>query len=44
MVEALGLPLSSAPAIDDRPARQVARAFEGVAAHHLGVDLRSRDD
>lgn len=44
MVEALGVPLSEAPAIEDRPARQVARAFEGVAAHHLGVDLRARDD
>ncbi|WP_157260836.1 DNA repair protein RecO [Patulibacter minatonensis] len=44
MVQALGAPLSEAPSIDDRPARQVARAFEGVAAHHLGVDLRPRDD
>lgn len=44
MVEAMGAPLSEAPALVDRPARQVARAFEGVAAHHLGVDLRARDD
>lgn len=44
MVEALGVPLAAAPALDERPARQVARAFEGIAMHHLGVDLRARDD
>lgn len=43
MVGAMGAPLAEAPALVDRPARQVARAFEGVAAHHLGVDLRARD-
>jgi DNA repair protein RecO (recombination protein O) len=44
MVEAMGAPLADAPPLGDRPGRQVARAFEGVAAHHLGVDLRARDD
>ncbi|MEV4422103.1 DNA repair protein RecO [Patulibacter sp. NPDC049589] len=44
MVEALGAPLSEAPPLEERAGRQVARAFEGIAAHHLGVDLRGRDD
>lgn len=44
MVAAMGAPLAEAPALEDRPGRQVARAFEGIAAHHLGVDLRARDD
>lgn len=44
MVAALGAPLADAPALEERPGRQVARAFEGIAAHHLGVDLRPRDD
>lgn len=44
MVEAMGAPLAEAPVLADRSARQVARAFEGIAAHHLGVDLRPRDD
>jgi DNA repair protein RecO (recombination protein O) len=44
MVAAMGAPLAEAPRIEDRPARQVARAFEGVAAHHLGVDLRAREE
>ncbi|MDO9407658.1 DNA repair protein RecO [Patulibacter sp.] len=44
MVDALGAPLSAAPRLGERPSRQVARAFEGIAMHHLGVDLRARDD
>lgn len=44
MVAALGAPLADAPELAERPGRQVARAFEGIAAHHLGVDLRARDD
>jgi DNA repair protein RecO (recombination protein O) len=44
MVEALGRPLSEAPTLEDRPGRQVARAFEGIAVQHLGVDLRPRDE
>ena len=44
MVAALGAPLAEAPELEDRPGRQVARAFEGIAAHHLGVDLRARDE
>lgn len=44
MVAALGAPLADAPRIEERPGRQVARAFEGIAVHHLGVDLRARDD
>jgi DNA repair protein RecO (recombination protein O) len=44
MVAALGAPLADAPEVGERAARQAARAFEGIAAHHLGVDLRGRDD
>lgn len=44
MVGALGAPLAAAPELDERPARQVARAFEGIAAHHLGVDLRAGEE
>lgn len=44
MVDALGVPLSEAPQVDARPARQIHRAIEGLAVHHLGVDLRPRDE
>ncbi|MGX6447592.1 DNA repair protein RecO [Patulibacter sp. S7RM1-6] len=43
MVAALGRPLADAPDLPERPARQVARAIEGLAHHHLGVDLRARE-
>jgi DNA repair protein RecO (recombination protein O) len=42
MVEALGVPLADAPHVEERPARQVERAVEGLAVQHLGVDLRGR--
>lgn len=44
MVDALGGPLADAPAVEERPGRQVHRAIEALAVQHLGVDLRTRDD
>jgi DNA repair protein RecO (recombination protein O) len=44
MVTALGAPLADAPRVDERPARQIHRAIEGLAVQHLGVDLRPRDE
>lgn len=44
MVTALGRPLADAPTVDIRAGHQVARAIEGLAAQHLGVDLRSRGE
>lgn len=40
MIAALGQPLAQVPAVERRAGRQVARAIEDVARHHLGVELR----
>ncbi|WP_320671634.1 DNA repair protein RecO [Patulibacter defluvii] len=41
MISALGLPLQDAPEAPPAVARQVHRAVGGLAAHHLGVELRA---
>jgi DNA repair protein RecO (recombination protein O) len=42
MLEALGRPLAEAPALERPAAGEVERALTGLAAEHLGVDLRRR--